>query len=342
MILDSTSKSLQVVLSGAPAANQASFIASYADLSTTQFIPGNNDALTNGVTAVTVVAAPGAGLQRQVKHLALYNADTAAMTVTVQLLDGATVRPIYKATLNPGATLEWSQDSGFKVPTASAVTTPDFISGLQLSWVSASSLTISGGEAWIPAASAIVSVPSPVTLTGIALGNNAWGYVYLKGDGTFEVVTTSPAAPYLGTARTKTGDTTRRYVGAVRTDGSGNIWNFRHVAGRILYQGYLNQVPFTVLTGGTATAETNVDLSAAIPVGTTSAYLRHTNNAVTAASRMNNTTATFPNYVVNYGTPVDVWMDFIVNSNLSVSYWLGNAPTSGGVNIQVFGYTLER
>ncbi|MFP3435921.1 hypothetical protein SB781_39850, partial [Paraburkholderia sp. SIMBA_061] len=56
-------------------------------------------------------------------------------------------------------------------------------------------------------------------------------HVYLFLDGTtpdVELSTTSPAAPYWGTARTKAGDTSRRYIGSFRTGSTGAVVQFQH------------------------------------------------------------------------------------------------------------------
>ena len=116
MLLDAINKSLEIMLGGAITANQLPFVAWYADLTTTTFAPAANDGVTNGVTAVTLVAAPGgAGIQRQVKMFSVYNADTAAATVIIQLNNNSTKRIIIKVTLNPGETLIYQMETGFAV-----------------------------------------------------------------------------------------------------------------------------------------------------------------------------------------------------------------------------------
>ena len=115
MILDTTSKSIQVVLGAPVTTTQAQIFASYADITPTTFAPASTDVASNNTTPVTVVAAPAASTQRQVKTLQVYNADTASMTVVVQLLDGATTRVLYKVTLAPGSTLMYTFGTGMRV-----------------------------------------------------------------------------------------------------------------------------------------------------------------------------------------------------------------------------------
>ncbi|MDB5184445.1 MAG: fibronectin type domain protein [Candidatus Saccharibacteria bacterium] len=111
MILDTTSKTIEVVLTAAPAANQLPIFATYADMTSSTFVPASSDTITTGTTAVTVVAAPAASTQRQVKSMTIYNADTAAATVTVRLKNSATVRIMVSVALQAGHTLQYGENS---------------------------------------------------------------------------------------------------------------------------------------------------------------------------------------------------------------------------------------
>ena len=119
IILDATTKSLQIILGGAVATNQLPFSASYVDVeATTWGVTGmaESDGQSNSATAVTVVSAPASGARRQVKTLFVYNADTANVDLTVRVNNNGTFRTIFKATL---ATLENLQygDNGWQVLT---------------------------------------------------------------------------------------------------------------------------------------------------------------------------------------------------------------------------------
>jgi hypothetical protein len=115
MFIDTITKSLEVYLGGAATANQLPVYASYIDHTATAATPGASDTQTNGVTAVTVVAAPAGSTQRQVKTLTVYNADTVAATVFLRLNNNSTMRIIRRATLNPGETWAYTQETGFQV-----------------------------------------------------------------------------------------------------------------------------------------------------------------------------------------------------------------------------------
>lgn len=115
MILDSTLKSLEVLLGGAVTTNELPVVVAYADNTTTAFTPGSTDTQTSGVTAVTIVAAPAASTQRQVKFISIYNKDTVSATVTVQMNDNATLRIVVKKALAVGDTLIYTPDEGWYV-----------------------------------------------------------------------------------------------------------------------------------------------------------------------------------------------------------------------------------
>jgi len=111
LVLDSTSKSIQVVMSGAAATTNPDFVSTYSDNNGTTFVEGSLDGALNGTTAVTVVAAPAASTRRIVKSIYIENKDTAAITITVTYLNSATSRTIAKVTLQVGDT--WTTDCTF-------------------------------------------------------------------------------------------------------------------------------------------------------------------------------------------------------------------------------------
>lgn len=114
LILDSTTRSLEVVLADSAAANQLPMVACYIDF-TDGYTPGASHTQTNNTTAVTVVAAPASGAQRHVKFLSLRNSDTAPATATLRYNDNATLRIIVTVTLAVGDTLLYTDGEGFRV-----------------------------------------------------------------------------------------------------------------------------------------------------------------------------------------------------------------------------------
>ena len=105
MILDAVTKSIELKLGEAIVTAQLEWILEAADLlaanaSLTAVVTG--DGLTNGVTAVVVLAAPAALHLRQVRLLTVYNADTIPHTVIAQLHSGANIRRYPVQTIAPG------------------------------------------------------------------------------------------------------------------------------------------------------------------------------------------------------------------------------------------------
>jgi hypothetical protein len=145
---------LQVVLAAAPAANQLPIHASYVD----QGGSGNNlPSVTSGTTPVTFVASPASGVERLVSQISICNDDTAAATVTVNIVRSSTATRLCKITLQPGYGLYY--DGGWKV----SDTNGSFLCDVT---VSGGSITSNQGTA------AAITAPWPVELSN---GTNAVG-----------------------------------------------------------------------------------------------------------------------------------------------------------------------
>ncbi len=146
-----------------------------------------------------------------------------------------------------------------------------YIDGLKMVWNSANSISATSGTCYIQGSSAVISFPSLMTLSGLSLTASTWYHLYgylNAGTPAIELVTTAPAAAYSGTARSKTGDASRRYIGSIRTDASGNILKFIHSSfgGYVLYQVDINNAQLLILNGGTSTVDATVSAASAVPV----------------------------------------------------------------------------
>ena len=115
IILDTTTRSLEIVLGAIVTTNQLPFISSYVDVTTTAYTPASNNGVSNNTTAVTVVAAPAASTPRQVKLLIVRNTDTAAATVTVRYNDNGTIRSIVSITLAVNDMMIYTDGEGWRV-----------------------------------------------------------------------------------------------------------------------------------------------------------------------------------------------------------------------------------
>lgn len=268
--------------------------------------------------------------------------------------------PLYRAAnqlpseMTTGDTLAFSLLSGtpttlagYGITDALATIIPaGYIDGLKMVWNSATSISVTSGTCYIQASNAVISFPSTLTLSGLSLTASTWYHLYgylNSGTPAIELVTTAPAAAYSGTARSKTGDTSRRYLGSILSDASGNVANFAHGSdGFVVWQLDTRNAPFRCLSSGVATVATTVSLSGAIPVTANTAKINVLDTDSTATAMLGNSSASaFPIHVIRplTGAPVS----FPVDASQAMQYALSAAPGGGGAAfIDVLGYGLSR
>lgn len=220
---------------------------------------------------------------------------------------------------------------------------PSFHDGL-LIHTDGQDVVISEGIATIPALGYPVQLLLPATVT-IPSVNNQWYHLYLyvdaAGAAKVEAVTTAPSAPYYGFARSKTGDRTRRYIGSVRTDGSGVPLPFEMRGELVTYAANVTAAPYRVLTNGTNITVTAVDCSAVVPVSCRLAHMYFTNvgtagiGFATGAGLTGTLSAVNPNQSIELEFPLDENQDFYYVCYVGV-------PPANGLYADVWGYTLER
>jgi hypothetical protein len=192
----------------------------------------------------------------------------------------ATVGPNTVAMFIPSVGTGWAAIKSIANPAASERITT-VIDGMKLIWNSATSIGVGVGACYAENGDWI-DVTSAITKASLSLSNSTWYHIYVylsAGVASAEVVTTAPVA-WKGSAYSKTGDTSRRYVGSVKTDGSGNVYGFQHElpANMMHYKNVASgSSPFRVLNAGTATTATAVACSGVVPVTSRIAALRHFN-----------------------------------------------------------------
>lgn len=222
-----------------------------------------------------------------------------------------------------------------------------YIDVLTMEWISGTSLRVTSGTAFIESLGRVVNVPSAITKAGLSLSASTWYHVYLylnAGVPDIEIVTTAPATAHIGTARSKAGDASRRYVGSVRTDGGGSLFNFLHASGKILFLFVVGDYS-RALGLGTATTMTTVSLGGSIPVTARVALLRLINTATntyfsTDTSDSTGTSASSGITAVSQGG--DVHMAHPTNSSQEIRYGYNSAPSGGGAWIDIEGYEFDR
>lgn len=118
IVLDSTNDSIQIVLDDEVATNEHQCFASWRDVTATAYTPGKTAVLTNGTTDVNLVPAPSASTYRVIDFISVYNNDTAAMSVYIKSDISGTEKTLWLGTLQPGETLEYTSQDGWRVRTA--------------------------------------------------------------------------------------------------------------------------------------------------------------------------------------------------------------------------------
>lgn len=222
------------------------------------------------------------------------------------------------------------------------------IDGLKLSWNSGTSISVSTGVAYVPGAGGMVPVTSALTLSGLTLAASTFYHVYLylnAGVAAIECVTTAPAAPYYGTARTKTGDTSRRYVGSVRSDSSGNILQFIQYKNFIEYTLRAGDANTRILSNGVATTSTTVSAAPAIPSTAVQIFALFQNTdtsnfagiSVLGGPDLN----TNPAGLYYLATGLRITGILQVDSSQQITYRMQSAAPTSGLYIDVRGYTFE-
>lgn len=227
------------------------------------------------------------------------------------------------------------------------------IVGLKLSVLSDGvTVGLTPGGAYIPnQGRALSQTDMSVVVSGVA---SAWRHFYLANDDgalKFEYSATAPAEPYQGTARTKSNDATRRYLGSLYFNASGVTLPFLHsqVGDRA------NRISFTppggaaiaqsrLINVGTGTTPTLVDASAVVPMTCRMMYTLIDNTSTSDAyiGTPDGGTLSTTNYLLFVKANQAGQFDVEVNGNQLLNYFLNGAITLGGITIRVRGYLFDR
>lgn len=117
ILLTNTTETLEVLTSSATSTD---YYVSYVDVTSTTFTPGQSNGNIASATTTTILSAPAASTQRQVKFLSIRNrSTTASQTVTLKHDTSGTERYLTAdVTLAAGAVLEYDCGVGFIVRNA--------------------------------------------------------------------------------------------------------------------------------------------------------------------------------------------------------------------------------
>lgn len=235
--------------------------------------------------------------------------------------------------------------------TAVGSLSPGEIVGFVPKWTSGTVLGVSSGSAYIESLGySIYAAPSDITPSSPS--NSTWYHVYLKTDGTIEASTTAPVAfsTPRGNARSKSGDTSQRYLYSVRTSAAGAFYQFRYVEGSSLFLWVgpqLNATPFRTLSAGTASSSTAIDCSAVVPVTASVIFAEFLNTGTNAVYWVNGdlTVATTLNEVsvpvVATGASIEKLQTFCsCSASQAINYFV--AVAGGVAYTDVHGFILNR
>ncbi|SET91112.1 hypothetical protein [Stenotrophomonas indicatrix] len=241
----------------------------------------------------------------------------------------------------------YKDDAGLVTPMSGQPIPAGYIDGLKMEYVAPGQMRFTSGSAYIPSLGRALALPSALTKT-LTLSANAWYHNFLysnSGVADVETVTTLPDTPYSGTARTKTGDTSRRYIGSFRTDASGAIYKFRQTGNQITYLVSTELTPFAVFSGTVpvSPATTSVSASAIVPLTSTSALMMNLNASTNAFLLITNSEGpAVPGFIVFVAPNSTMAMTAPLAADQSMICSYQSSGTSLTAVLRVYGYTYER
>lgn len=161
---------------------------------------------------------------------------------------------------------------------------PGFIRGFSIS--TPGNCLISAGAAYVESVARVVRGNAISIATGLTIGEKY--HAYLSSTGVVSLSTTVPnPTPYAGTARSMTGNTAQRWLGAVYCQPTGIAFlNCTHDGGgncvTLMFRGNTGASPFRIISAGNSTTAADVNLvNFAPPNATVSAHVRIGINSAT-------------------------------------------------------------
>lgn len=238
----------------------------------------------------------------------------------------------------------YKDDAGLVTPMSGQPIPAGYIDGLKMEWVSGTQIRFTSGSAYIPSLGRSLALPSAMTKSP-TLAASTWYHNYLysnSGTPDVETVTTTPDTPYSGSARAKTGDTSRRYIGSFRTNASAQIIQFLHQGDHIDYLRIGGVTELRVLANGQSVSDAPVNCANVVPVTSRLALLRlvNTDTTLDCLTGLSDIGTGAIHYQLRMSS--SVYAIHPLNSSQVMTYfWSVSAPT-GGLFIDVAGYYYDR
>jgi len=212
-----------------------------------------------------------------------------------------------------------------------------YVEGLIPVWLSSTSIFITPGSAYIPSLSKCL-VGTGVTLSGLSLPANTWCYLYIynnNGVQAYTISTEAPSAPYSGTARTRPGDPSWRFLCALRTGSGGALRNFLWAAD---YVNYIDSATlYLILSASTVVGPVTVSAISAMPPTTRRALMQ----VYSAVGNSFNMGLAFDTMLLSVQAATRVLAPVVSLPDQVFVYGHAGAVT-GGTSLDVRGYGSER
>lgn len=186
--------------------------------------------------------------------------------------------------LQGGTTSEYYHATAAQNSALAALAISGYIDGFRMVWNSATSVTFESGTAAVQSSGTLLRSPTAITKAGLALAVSTFVHAYAysnAGTPDIELSTTAPGASYIGTARSKTGDPSRRYIGSLLTTPAGDVRRFVQSDTEVSYLDTLGAAPYRILAAGSATSPTAVSVLPAAPITATQLKGQLINNVAT-------------------------------------------------------------
>lgn len=222
-----------------------------------------------------------------------------------------------------------------------------YIDGLIIQWGGAKALTVTAGAAHIESSGLVKFADSPISLSGLTIAASTWYHVYFfdnSGSAAVEVVTTAPSSAYAGKARSKTGDSSRRYLGSIKSDSSGNLYPVRFLAsGKVQYLTSVAVAPFVLIASNVGNSSTNISASAIVPLTgfAVEGSLVSTPSATLYIANPDIGLVTISNYLQVYLSPFNSQITVALNATQQFNAAYDVVP-SGALNFRCGAYYYER
>lgn len=225
------------------------------------------------------------------------------------------------------------------------------IRGMTIERAADKSVRITSGAAHIESSNSFLSSQSSST-KAFSFSGPSWAYVYTfagaGGVADFEVSQVAPAAPYFGNARSKAGDSSRRFIGPLFINAAGNIVPFAMARNLITY---LNSwAPANrFLSNGQQTSNTTVGAAVYVPPISrlVKLYVQNTSTSSSVNLRAYDDAAGSYSQIVSIdpapssGLTSAQVIDFYLSSNREMQY-MHSATPNGGAFLNIAGYYFDR